>query len=109
MIRDAYAKAEAERTQGLTDDASVAEHAGIAISMIPGRHENRKLTTAEDMDIANRDMTGRQLANLPDIRVGQGIDIHPFEAGDAVTLCGIAIPFRSASRAIRMPMLPCMR
>jgi 2-C-methyl-D-erythritol 4-phosphate cytidylyltransferase/2-C-methyl-D-erythritol 2,4-cyclodiphosphate synthase len=93
LIRDAYAKAEAERTQGLTDDASVAEHAGIAISMIPGRHENRKLTTAEDMEIANRDMTGRQLANLPDIRVGQGIDIHPFEPGDAVTLCGIAIPF----------------
>jgi 2-C-methyl-D-erythritol 4-phosphate cytidylyltransferase/2-C-methyl-D-erythritol 2,4-cyclodiphosphate synthase len=92
-IRDAYAKAETERTQGLTDDASVAEHAGIAISMIPGRHENRKLTTAEDMDIANRDMTARQLANLPDIRVGQGIDIHPFEPGDAVTLCGIAIPF----------------
>jgi 2-C-methyl-D-erythritol 4-phosphate cytidylyltransferase/2-C-methyl-D-erythritol 2,4-cyclodiphosphate synthase len=61
--------------------------------MIPGRHENRKLTTAEDMDIANRDMTARQLANLPDIRVGQGIDIHPFEPGDAVTLCGIAIPF----------------
>jgi 2-C-methyl-D-erythritol 4-phosphate cytidylyltransferase/2-C-methyl-D-erythritol 2,4-cyclodiphosphate synthase len=25
--------------------------------------------------------------------VGQGIDIHPFEPGDAVTLCGIAIPF----------------
>jgi len=93
QIRDAYARAEAERTQGLTDDASVAEHAGIAISMIPGRHENRKLTTAEDMDIANRDMTARQLANLPDIRVGQGIDIHPFEPGDAVTLLGVAIPY----------------
>lgn len=92
-IRNAYAKAEAEHTEGLTDDASVAEHAGIAISMIPGRHENRKLTTVEDMEIANRDMTARQLAMLPDIRVGQGIDIHPFEEGDAVTLCGIAIPF----------------
>ena len=34
----------------LTDDASVAEHAGIAISMIPGRIENRKLTTAEDIE-----------------------------------------------------------
>ena len=93
QIREAYARAEAERTQGLTDDASVAEHAGIAISMIPGRHENRKLTTAEDMDIANRDMKARQLADLPDIRVGQGIDIHPFEPGEAVTLLGIEIPF----------------
>lgn len=93
LIRDAYAKAEAERTQGLTDDASVAEHAGIAISMIPGRQENRKLTTAEDMEIANRDMTARQIAARPDIRVGQGIDIHPFVEGDAVTLLGIAIPY----------------
>ena len=93
QIRDAYARAEAERTQGLTDDASVAEHAGIAISMIPGRHENRKLTTAEDMDIANRDMRSRQLAELPDIRVGQGIDIHPFEPGEAVTLLGVSIPY----------------
>jgi 2-C-methyl-D-erythritol 4-phosphate cytidylyltransferase/2-C-methyl-D-erythritol 2,4-cyclodiphosphate synthase len=92
-IRAAYDKAEAERTQGLTDDASIAEHAGIAISMIPGRHENRKLTTAEDIEIADRDMTARHLHTLPDIRVGQGIDVHPFEDGDAVTLCGIAIPY----------------
>jgi 2-C-methyl-D-erythritol 4-phosphate cytidylyltransferase/2-C-methyl-D-erythritol 2,4-cyclodiphosphate synthase len=92
QIAAAYDRAEAERTAGLTDDASVAEHAGIAISMIPGRQENRKLTTAEDMEIANRDMTQRQLNDLPDIRVGQGIDVHPFEAGEEVTLCGIAIP-----------------
>lgn len=92
-ILAAYHKAEAERTQGLTDDASVAEHAGIAISMIPGQIENRKLTTHEDIVIADRDMMGRQLQNLPDIRVGQGIDVHPFEPGEAVTLCGVAIPY----------------
>lgn len=93
QILAAYRKAEAERTQGLTDDASVAEHAGIAISMIPGQIENRKLTTADDIVIANRDMMNQQLQNLPDIRVGQGIDVHAFEPGEAVTLCGVAIPF----------------
>lgn len=92
QILVAYRKAEAERTQGLTDDASVAEHAGVAISMIPGQIENRKLTTAEDILIADREMMGRQLQNLPDVRVGQGIDIHPFEPGEFVTLCGVAIP-----------------
>lgn len=92
-ILDAHRKAVAEATANLTDDASVAEHAGIAISMIPGRHENRKLTTAEDIEMADRDMTGRSLNNLPDIRMGQGIDIHPFAPGDAVTLCGVAIPY----------------
>jgi 2-C-methyl-D-erythritol 4-phosphate cytidylyltransferase/2-C-methyl-D-erythritol 2,4-cyclodiphosphate synthase len=92
QIAAAYERAETERAQGLTDDASVAEHAGIAISMIPGRQENRKLTTPEDMEIANRDMTVRLLNDLPDIRVGQGIDVHPFEDGTEVTLCGVAIP-----------------
>lgn len=92
-ILAAYRKAQAEATANLTDDASVAEHAGIAISMIPGRPENRKLTTAEDIEIANRDMMGRQLENLPDIRVGQGIDVHPFDEGEAVILCGVAIPY----------------
>ncbi len=91
-ILAAYRRAEAERTQGLTDDASVAEHAGIAISMIPGAFENRKLTTADDIVMADREMTSRLLQALPDVRVGQGIDVHPFDEGDAVTLCGIAIP-----------------
>ena len=91
-ILAAYRKAEAERTKNLTDDASVAEQAGIAIAMISGRLENRKLTTAEDIRIADRDMTASQYQSLPDIRVGQGVDIHPFSAGSVVTLCGIAIP-----------------
>ncbi|MCA3560931.1 MAG: bifunctional 2-C-methyl-D-erythritol 4-phosphate cytidylyltransferase/2-C-methyl-D-erythritol 2,4-cyclodiphosphate synthase [Aestuariivirga sp.] len=91
-ILAAYRKAEAEQTQGLTDDASVAEHAGIAISMIMGELENRKLTTADDIVIANRDMTVRQIAERPDVRVGQGIDVHTFDEGDAVILCGVSIP-----------------
>ena len=61
-ILAAHRKAQAEATANLTDDASVAEHAGIAISMIPGRHENRKLTSAEDIEIANRDMMRRNAA-----------------------------------------------
>jgi 2-C-methyl-D-erythritol 4-phosphate cytidylyltransferase/2-C-methyl-D-erythritol 2,4-cyclodiphosphate synthase len=92
QILTAHRKAVTEATANLTDDASVAEHAGIGISMIPGRPENRKLTTAEDIEIADRDMMGRQLAHLPDIRMGQGIDVHPFDDGDSVILCGVAIP-----------------
>lgn len=91
-ILAAYRKAEAEQTQGLTDDASVAEHAGIAISMIPGEYRNRKLTTGDDIVMADRDMTGQLLEARPDVRVGQGIDVHPFDDGDAVILCGVSIP-----------------
>ena len=86
--RDAHENAAAN----LTDDASVAERAGISIAMIPGRIENRKLTTAEDIEIADHAMMAREFANLPDIRVGQGIDIHAFDDGDAVILCGVRIP-----------------
>ena len=92
-ILAAHRKAEADAATHLTDDASVAEHAGIAISMISGRYKNRKLTSAEDIEIANRDMMRSKFDGLPDIRVGQGIDIHPFVAGEAVTLCGVVIPF----------------
>lgn len=91
-ILEAYRRADAEQAANLTDDASVAERAGLAISMIAGRPENQKLTTAEDMLRADRDMTAVQLQQRPDIRVGQGIDIHAFEEGDAVMLCGVAIP-----------------
>ena len=92
-ILAAYRRAEAERFENLTDDASVAERSGIPVSMIPGRPENRKLTTAEDIVQADRDMMSVQLRERPDIRIGQGIDIHPFEQGDAVVLCGVAIPY----------------
>jgi len=91
-IRQAHRDAHQQQAANLTDDASVAERAGITIAMIPGRIENRKLTTAEDIDLADHAMIARQFANLPDIRVGQGIDIHPFEAGHSVTLCGVTIP-----------------
>ena len=91
-IRNAHRDAYASRAANLTDDASVAERAGVTIAMIPGRIENRKITTAEDIELADRAMTARTLAALPDVRVGQGIDIHPFEAGEAVTLGGVAIP-----------------
>lgn len=77
----------------LTDDAAVAERAGIEIVMIPGGLENQKLTSAEDMARADRALTAVRLADLSDVRMGQGIDIHPFTAGDGVILCGITIPF----------------
>ncbi len=92
-ILAAHRAAQASAAANLTDDASVAEHAGIALAMVPGRIENRKLTTAEDIEQANRLMTTKSFAELSDIRMGQGIDIHSFESGDAVTLLGVRIPF----------------
>jgi 2-C-methyl-D-erythritol 4-phosphate cytidylyltransferase/2-C-methyl-D-erythritol 2,4-cyclodiphosphate synthase len=73
----------------LTDDAAVAERAGLAVAIVPGSEENLKVTSMEDLDRARRLYDGRPA----DIRVGNGFDVHGFCAGDHVTICGIAIPF----------------
>ena len=76
----------------LTDDAAVAEAAGIAPLIVAGSEENLKVTTAEDLAAAERLLAARQ----GDTRVGQGFDVHPFGPGDHVTVCGVAIPHEVA-------------
>ena len=72
----------------LTDDAAVAEAAGIAPVVVAGSEDNLKVTTADDLAAAERLLATR----LGDIRVGQGFDVHGFAPGDHVMICGIAIP-----------------
>lgn len=49
LIKEAYKQKE---DPSLTDDASVAERAGIPISLFEGSYENIKITTNEDLVIA---------------------------------------------------------
>jgi 2-C-methyl-D-erythritol 4-phosphate cytidylyltransferase / 2-C-methyl-D-erythritol 2,4-cyclodiphosphate synthase len=91
-ILEAHRKAAREQTQGLTDDASVAEHAGIAVQMILGNTENVKLTTAKDIEQADQKLRQPVHAALFETRVGQGIDFHVFAPGKSLWLCGIEIP-----------------
>jgi len=49
LIQKAY---EMKENASLTDDASVAEHAGHKISLFEGSYENIKITTPEDLVIA---------------------------------------------------------
>jgi 2-C-methyl-D-erythritol 4-phosphate cytidylyltransferase/2-C-methyl-D-erythritol 2,4-cyclodiphosphate synthase len=70
----------------LTDDAAVAEAAGMTVRVVPGGEDNFKLTTEEDFARAER------MLGMTDIRVGAGFDVHRFDEGTAVTLCGIKIP-----------------
>jgi 2-C-methyl-D-erythritol 4-phosphate cytidylyltransferase/2-C-methyl-D-erythritol 2,4-cyclodiphosphate synthase len=76
----------------LTDDAAVAEAAGIAPLIVAGSQENLKVTTAEDLAAAERHLA----AGRGDVRVGQGFDVHPFGPGDHVMVCGVAIPHEVA-------------
>lgn len=87
----AHEQARAAGQSSLTDDAAVAELAGLEVAIIPGEPQNRKMTTAADLAAADRELSSG-LNALPDIRTGMGIDIHPFAEGDHVMLCGVAIP-----------------
>lgn len=71
----------------LTDDAAVMEQAGITVIAVDGDVANTKITTPEDFQEAERRMGELQTA-----RTGMGFDVHRFEPGHAVTLCGVSIP-----------------
>jgi 2-C-methyl-D-erythritol 4-phosphate cytidylyltransferase/2-C-methyl-D-erythritol 2,4-cyclodiphosphate synthase len=85
-ILDAHEKA---LTAGadFTDDAAVAENAGLNVTIVEGSPENVKITTPEDMARAER-----WLAGGLETRVGQGFDVHRLGPGDHVMLCGVRIP-----------------
>ncbi len=77
---------------GFTDDAAVAEHAGIPVRTVAGDLANIKLTTAADIAAADRRLAGEEALRLGDIRTGFGYDVHPFGPGSAVMLGGVSIP-----------------
>ena len=92
QILEAHRKAARAAQNGLTDDAAVAEFAGMSVRIIAGEPQNKKLTTNADVEISDRELTQRMFAERPDVRSGQGIDFHVFAPGKSITLCGVAIP-----------------
>jgi 2-C-methyl-D-erythritol 4-phosphate cytidylyltransferase/2-C-methyl-D-erythritol 2,4-cyclodiphosphate synthase len=71
----------------LTDDAAVAEAAGLAVSLVMGNDDNFKITTSEDLQRAERLLGGGAM----EFRTGSGYDVHRFATGSSVTLCGVRI------------------
>ena len=72
-----------------TDDAALAEWAGIAVTTFEGESGNMKLTTEDDFArIATADW-----AALADVRTATGYDVHAFVDGDHVWLGGVRIPY----------------
>lgn len=69
-----------------TDDVQVLERAGRRVATTTGDVRLFKLTYGEDFEMAEA-LAGA----LRIIRVGQGFDVHAFEPGDRVWLCGVEI------------------
>ncbi|NRD77504.1 2-C-methyl-D-erythritol 4-phosphate cytidylyltransferase [Bacillus sp. BRMEA1] len=59
LLQDAYERAEKDQFLG-TDDASLVERLGHPIAMVEGDYENIKLTTPEDLYIAEAILKKRQ-------------------------------------------------
>lgn len=87
LLAQAHERAKAAGREDFTDDAAVVEFAGGPIEIVEGEKTNVKITEAADFAAAE----GRLLAALPDIRVGQGYDVHAFGEGDHVWLGGVKI------------------
>jgi 2-C-methyl-D-erythritol 4-phosphate cytidylyltransferase/2-C-methyl-D-erythritol 2,4-cyclodiphosphate synthase len=76
----------------MTDDAAVAEAAGIKVVLVPGIVNNFKVTTRADFARAEHMMAEQRAAVPLEYRTGSGYDVHRLIDGDGVTLCGIVIP-----------------
>ncbi|MEO3430104.1 bifunctional 2-C-methyl-D-erythritol 4-phosphate cytidylyltransferase/2-C-methyl-D-erythritol 2,4-cyclodiphosphate synthase [Pelagibius sp. CAU 1746] len=75
----------------LTDDAAVAERAGLEVALVEGSRENIKVTSQDDLRTAEHWLRGAPGQVGAETRVGQGFDVHAFGPGDHVTLCGVRI------------------
>jgi 2-C-methyl-D-erythritol 4-phosphate cytidylyltransferase/2-C-methyl-D-erythritol 2,4-cyclodiphosphate synthase len=71
----------------LTDDAAVAEHAGLRVALVAGDEDNLKLTTEDDLRRGDR-----LLAGASETRTGFGFDVHRFCEGSKIMLCGVPVP-----------------
>ncbi|MGA8957677.1 MAG: bifunctional 2-C-methyl-D-erythritol 4-phosphate cytidylyltransferase/2-C-methyl-D-erythritol 2,4-cyclodiphosphate synthase [Pseudolabrys sp.] len=87
-LLEAHQRAAAQGRNDFTDDAALAEWAGMKVSVFAGEPGNIKLTTPGDFARAE----AIQSAALGDVRTGSGLDVHAFGPGDHVILGGIRIP-----------------
>lgn len=89
LLLDAHARA-AARGLRATDDAALVEAMGGMVRVVEGETTNLKITTAEDLAIAEALLR----AGAPeDRRTGLGYDAHRLVPGRPLLLGGVAIPF----------------
>jgi 2-C-methyl-D-erythritol 4-phosphate cytidylyltransferase / 2-C-methyl-D-erythritol 2,4-cyclodiphosphate synthase len=88
VILEAHRRAARENRSDFTDDAALAEWAGLTVATFEGDAANMKLTTPEDF-VREEARLG---AMLGDIRTGTGYDVHAFGEGDHVMICGVRVP-----------------
>ena len=84
VLLDLHRRSEGEAA---TDDTALLEAAGLAVALVPGSEENVKLTYPEDLVRLERILSA---AMAP--RTGTGFDVHAFQDGRPLVLCGLTVP-----------------
>ncbi len=87
LIRQAHIAAQTAGYLG-TDDASLVERLGLPVRLTLGDRRNIKLTTPEDMKMADVFLG----SDFPALYVGQGYDVHRLVEGRDLILCGVTVP-----------------
>lgn len=90
-ILAAHRRAAVEQRNDFTDDAAVAEWAGLKVAIVEGQADNVKITSAADVDDARRRIEAEGSMSY-EPRIGTGFDVHRFAEGSSVWLCGVEIP-----------------
>jgi len=99
ILRQAYEQAAQDGYLG-TDDASLVERIGVNIKIVAGSYENIKVTTPEDLIIAEALIKGKnsvfynkecEAKNM--VRFGMGYDVHKLVEGRKLILGGVEIPY----------------
>ena len=94
LIRKAHALY-ADARERATDDASLMERIGERVALTQGDAENIKLTTPEDMLLAEQVILRREgrKEEVGRMRIGHGYDVHRLVEGRKLILCGVEIPY----------------
>lgn len=88
LLKKAFRRAEKDGFEA-TDDAGLLEHAGTPVLLVEGDRRNIKLTSPEDLPLALMYLKEEE----PVMRIGMGYDVHRWEAGRKLFLCGVEIPW----------------
>ena len=73
-----------------TDEAALVERAGHQVAVVDGDVRNMKITTPDDLAIAERLLGGTGGVTL---RIGNGYDLHRLVPGRPLILGGVHVPF----------------
>ena len=96
VLRDALALG-ARSGVDATDEAALAERAGHRVRIVDGDASNIKITTPEDLAIAEAIAARQRSAASPTAartgRAGTGYDLHRLVDGRPLILGGVTIPF----------------